>query len=106
MSTEQTEANLLDLVSLGDLFDSCEPSVDIPGNGSLQPPLLVLQLSFQLFSLPVQHGTQAISASSSSTCRFTARHKKTATNCTAAHPTWIVLWKFDDSESLMRVKAN
>ena len=55
-------------MSVGDLLDSCEPSIDIPGNGSLQPPFLVLQLSLQLLSLPVQHWTQIIKATSSNIC--------------------------------------
>ena len=49
-----TGACLLDVVILGDLLDGSEPSVDVPGNGALQPPLLVLQLSLQLISLPAQ----------------------------------------------------
>lgn len=43
----------LDVVILGDLLDSCQSSVDVPGNGALQPSLLVLQLSLQVISLPV-----------------------------------------------------
>lgn len=50
----KTGACLLDVMILGDLLDSGEPSVDVPGNGTLQPPLLVLQLSLQLISLPAQ----------------------------------------------------
>lgn len=46
-------ARLLDVVILGDLLDSCQSSVDVPGNGALQPSLLVLQLSLQVISLPV-----------------------------------------------------
>ena len=59
-SFTQKDACLLDVMVLGNFLDSCESSVNVPGYGAVQPPLLVLQLSLQLIGLPVQSATQFI----------------------------------------------